>query len=143
MTEKRRPTGVTVFVALEVISGITDLILGLLLALGATFSIAGMERAPLVGQLVGLLTRFVGYEIMEFLVLGILAFVLAYGSWNGRGWAWTWTLILTFVGLVIAFLPAIRNPSSGIVLLTISLLIASLVVVYYLTRPHVKAYFGK
>ena len=55
-----------------------------------------------------------------FLALAIVSFVVAYGLLKGRGWAWTVTVILSIISIII----------SGIIL-------------YYLYRPHVKAYFGK
>jgi multisubunit Na+/H+ antiporter MnhB subunit len=54
------------------------------------------------------------------LAIAIASFVVAYGLLKGLGWAWTVTVILSIISIII----------SGIIL-------------YYLYRPHVKAYFGK
>ena len=65
-------------------------------------------------------------------VLGLVSFVMAWGLLKGKPWAWTVTLILTVIRAVFDL------PSMNIVGLIIDV-----VILYYLFRPHVKAYFGK
>jgi uncharacterized membrane protein (DUF2068 family) len=72
------------------------------------------------------------------ILLGIAYFVMAYGLWKGKRWAWTITLILSVIGII-----------SGIFSITtrhyevIIHIIINAVVIYYLYRPNVKAFFGK
>lgn len=65
-------------------------------------------------------------------VLGVISFVMAWGLLKGKPWAWTITLILTIISLIFDL------PSMNIIGLIIDI-----VILYYLFRPHVKAYFGK
>ena len=67
-------------------------------------------------------------------VLGILGFLVAFGYWNGRGWAWTAGMIVTVIGLILGLL----SLPEGVLGLIINTLI-----IYYLTRPYVKRWFGK
>lgn len=85
----------------------------------------------------GLVLLIVGIGII-LLVLGIAYLVMAYGLWNGRGWAWTITLILSGIGIIVAIASIVTGNVSAI----ISIIIHA-VVIYYLYRPNVKAFFGK
>jgi hypothetical protein len=71
--------------------------------------------------------------------LAIVSFVVAYGLLKGRRWAWTITIILSIISIVWnAITIATAANFGGIVSIIISGII-----IYYLFRPHVKAYFGK
>ena len=72
------------------------------------------------------------------IVLGIAYFVMAYGLWKGKGWAWTITLILSFIGIALG-IASIAVGNIG----AIFHIIINAIVVYYLYRPHVKAFFGR
>ena len=85
----------------------------------------------------GLVLLIVGIGVI-LLALGIAYLVMAYGLWNGRGWAWTITLILSVIGIVVAIASIVAGNVSAI----ISIIIHA-VVIYYLYRPNVKAFFGK
>jgi uncharacterized membrane protein HdeD (DUF308 family) len=85
----------------------------------------------------GLTLLIIGFGFL-LLVLGIAYLVMAYGLWNGRGWAWTITLILSVIGIIVA----IGTIVAGNVSAVISIIIHG-VVIYYLYRPNVKAFFGK
>ena len=69
-------------------------------------------------------------------IFAIVSLVLAFGLWNARGWAWTWTLISSILGLVVSIIGiAVGVGIIGIVIYA--------VIIYYLTRARVKAFFGK
>jgi len=85
----------------------------------------------------GLVLLVVGIGVI-LLVLGIAYLVMAYGLWKGRGWAWTITLILSVIGIIVAIASLVAGNVSAI----ISIIIHA-VVIYYLYRPNVKAFFGK
>jgi hypothetical protein len=71
--------------------------------------------------------------------LAIVSFIVAYGLLKGRRWAWTITIILSIISIVWnAITIATAANFGGIVSIIISGII-----IYYLYRPHVKAYFGK
>jgi hypothetical protein len=71
--------------------------------------------------------------------LAVVSFVVAYGLLKGRGWAWTVTLILSIISIVWNAITIVTAANFG----GIISIIISAVIIYYLYRPHVKAYFGK
>jgi hypothetical protein len=89
------------------------------------------------------------------LAVGVGYLVVSYGLLKGKGWAWTVTIILTIIAIVIQIISVVStsmlNASfasdinaliSGIISHIVGLAING-VILYYLYRPHVKAYFGK
>jgi uncharacterized membrane protein (DUF2068 family) len=85
----------------------------------------------------GLALLIIGIGII-LLALGIAYLVMAYGLWKGKGWAWTITLILSAIGIIVAVVSIATGNVGGI----ISIIING-VIIYYLYRPNVKAFFGK
>jgi predicted membrane protein len=71
---------------------------------------------------------------LVLLLIGLFSFVVAYGFWNGLGWAWTIGIILNILG-VLSNLASLPGGIFGLLL--------NGLILYYLTRPHVKRYFGK
>jgi zinc-ribbon domain len=70
--------------------------------------------------------------------IGIVYFVVAYGLLKGRLWAWTLTVIISIITVVLnVFAIAVLS------ILAIINIVFSAIILYYLFRPHVKAYFGK
>jgi uncharacterized membrane protein (DUF2068 family) len=72
-------------------------------------------------------------------VLGILFLVSGIGFFQGKGWAW-------LLGVLVAVLSVIRNvveAVSGVIITAVPGIVLALVVIYYLTTPAVKAYFGR
>ncbi len=117
--QKVRPTGVTILAILEIISGIAYFGAG---SMFATMSgMMGIDVAAYAGAVSG-----------GMIALGIASFIMAWGLLKGKSWAWTITLILTIIGL-----------ASNAVSFNVIGIIINAIVLYYLYRPHVKAYFGK
>jgi uncharacterized membrane protein (DUF2068 family) len=72
------------------------------------------------------------------IILGIAWFVLAWGLWTGKGWAWIITLILAVISAVFNVIEIITlNVGS------VFSLIVNIIIIYYLYRPNVRAYFGR
>jgi len=132
MSQKTRPTGVTILAVLEALGGMVWLLAGAgMMMVGALMPIFGVGLPMFLGAIAGLMS-------VIFLIFGIIAFVLAYGLFSGRGWAWLWSLVFAVIGIILALFEAMSSFGSGILPMIIYL-----VIVYYLTRPHVKAFFGK
>jgi len=122
---KVRPTGVTILAILEIISGAIAIGIGIFFS--ALWGSMGM----------GMMMDFGGSAIMGLIssiivALGAISFLMAWGLLKGKPWAWTITLILTIISLIFDL------PSMNIIGLIIDI-----VILYYLFRPHVQAYFGK
>jgi hypothetical protein len=134
-----RPTGVTIIAVLMVIAGVVMIIAGIsALAVAPFLPMAipsqdlptGLSASMLGGMAVG--------SGAVMLALGIAGLVISYGLFKGRGWAWTAAVVLSIIGVVMSVVAIVTGNFGSIV----SLIING-VILYYLYRPHVKAYFGK
>ena len=139
---KSRPTGVTIIAILNIIGGIVMLIGGLVLIAAGTF-IPSLPPSALEGSdLSGVPLGFLGggaIAVGAFIIaLGIVSFIVAYGLMKGLGWAWTVTIVLSIISIISNAISIASGNFGGIV----SIIISG-VILYYLYRPHVKAYFGK
>jgi hypothetical protein len=114
---KQRPIGVTIIAVLAILGGIAFLASGL-----------GTLLIPLIGIFIG----------SGLFILGLAYFLMAYGLWNGKSWAWTLTLILSGIGIIVG-IGSIVVGNIG----SIFHIIINVIVIYYLYRPNVKAFFDK
>jgi hypothetical protein len=159
-TPKSRPLGVTIIAILNIIGGAIMLIFGIgLITLGAVLPLAPpsvINQPELQGNLTAgqvpipptspettMIAQdlFGGFSIAIGIVLiaiAIVSFVVAYGLLKGRRWAWTVTIILSIISIVWNAITLAGGNFFGIISIIISA-----VIIYYLYRPHVKAYFGK
>jgi uncharacterized membrane protein (DUF2068 family) len=81
----------------------------------------------------------IGFLVSVILVpLGIAMLVVAYGLWKGKRWAWTITLVLSFIGIALG----LASIATGNIV-SIWPVIINAIVIYYLYRPNVKAFFGR
>lgn len=140
-TTNPRPTGVTIIAILNIISGIIMLIGGLgLAAIGSILPAMTTVDPNAGGQmaLAGLL-GVGGIAVGGILIiLGIISFIVAWGLLKGKSWAWIVTVILSVISIVIGIISLVGGNFGSI----INIIIAG-IIIYYLYRPHVKAYFGK
>ena len=141
MEIKKRPTGVTVIAVLVIIGGILFLFAGIAVVAVGSLSIS---------QIIGLVFVIIGAIL---LAVGIGFLVVSYGLLKGKRWSWTITVILLFIGIAIDVASIIifgyftfnmdtstfLTSNSG----SIASIIISVIILYYLYRPHIKSYFGK
>ncbi|MDA4114895.1 MAG: zinc ribbon domain-containing protein [Thaumarchaeota archaeon] len=109
-----RPTGVTAIGWVQVMGG------ALIIVLGIVFVIV----SPLIGA--------------PFIALGLLAAFIGRAVLTGKNWAWTLDLVLNILGIVLGV--ALLVFGSGLAIIAIAV---DAIIVYYLTRPVVRAYFGR
>jgi len=124
LAEKKRLTGVTVLAILNIIIGIGDITnIAPLVGIGGMIGVFWLELEAIAGLIEGILV-----------LQGIVLFVLAYGFLGGKGWGWTLGLIFGIWDIVM-----------GLILLPAGIIriIYGAIIIYYLTRSHVKAFFGK
>jgi hypothetical protein len=115
-----------------IIGGIIDLVAGAFSLVVASVYLSWLGILAGVAP-AGLLLSLVSFGSF---IAGVLSFVLGYGLWKGRGWAWTWTLIFSILGLIVSIVGiAVGIGIIGVVIYAI--------IIYYLTRARVKAFFGK
>jgi len=136
-SKMERPFGVALLSILAMIQAI----LGFVVAALAGIIFAWLETIMVEDYAYGPLEPgfFTALGIVVAVVCALFAIIyllIAWGLWTGQGWAWTVTLIFTILSLIGSIISLIAIV--GIVPLVINILI-----LYYLTRPHVKAFFGK
>jgi hypothetical protein len=76
-------------------------------------------------------------------VIGLASLAAGYGIWRRRRWAWMVALALSTLNVLQVLLGMAREGLSGIVSYGALSAIVSLVLFWYLTRPHVTAAFGR
>ena len=154
MQTQSRPRGVSIIAILIIIAGVLSLVVGIGLVVIGPFIMNVSPNSNLGSQIE---PHILGLVLVVFgailLALGVAYLVMAYGLRKGKGWAWTISIIVLFIGNAVNIISLsttsagvfsnggsnhLGNIVSGIVGIGISAFI-----VYYLYRPHVKAYFGK
>jgi hypothetical protein len=72
------------------------------------------------------------------MIFSLIWLLVGWGFASGKGWAWILGMIYTVISFVIAIGSLVINSGGGV----LGILIWGLML-YYLTRPGVKTYFGK
>ena len=156
MQAKHRPTGVTIIAILTIIEGILLLLAGIsLVVIGGFISTSTTSSTShTISQFLGVIAAAIGGVL---LVIGIGYLVMFYGLLKGKTWAWTITVILLLIGIAIQIISmaigGTLTASAGNgtstdqylseIIGTIVGLAINIIMLYYLYRPHVKAFFGK
>jgi len=116
-----RPLGVTIIGVIAFIGGLFGL-------LGAVTALSGtVTEPPIIGVVV--------------LIFGIFGLALGWGFLSGKSWAWTLGVLIYILSLPLGVSEVLLGGAGsfgGAVRVVVGVLI-----LYYLTRPHVKAFFGK
>ena len=120
MSYNVRPVGVTILAILEIISGAIAIVGGIFFV-----TITSVLDLDFLGAMSGIVAGIL-------VAIGIASFAMAWGLLGGKPWAWTATLVLTIISVIFELAAA-----------NIIGLIIDAIVLYYLFRPHVKAFFGK
>src|SRR5437867_9083642 len=149
MQKLSRPTGVTILAILAIIAAIAFLLggavlIGLGLVIGTyaasqvTSSLATAGRSGLGSLGAGTIAAIITAIGAIALSLRILYLAVGVGFLGGKGWAWTLGMIVSIIGIVLDGVQI----GFGAYFNVLGLIIG-IIIVYYLTRPHVKAFFGK
>ena len=141
----KRPKGVTIIGVLTIIGGIVMLIGGIsLVTLAAVVPIMPMNDGQINSQLAtagmspALLSIVSSATGGLLLILGIASLVVAYGLFKAKKWAWSISVVLSVISIAMGIVSIVTGNFGAIASIVISGII-----LYYLYRPHVKAYFGK
>ena len=126
-----RPTGITILAILELIFGIIILIGG-----AAVAAVSGSGILSTLGY--GYLSGMAAVAGGVLVVLGLVVLVVGWGMWTGKGWAWLLSVILYVLGILFG----IASLASGSLTSIVGLLI-EIFLLWYMFRPHVKAFFGR
>jgi hypothetical protein len=132
MQRPSRPVGITILAILEVLIGVV----GLLASLAVIGLSALASTLPTIGFLAGTIGLVIGGIALFFSIIWLATGV---GFLHGRGWAWTLGMVFS----VLSLLGAVAALSIGLVTGGIVGAFFWCLMLYYLTRNHVKAFFGK
>jgi hypothetical protein len=140
--------GVTILAILEILFGLLMLLasLGFFVVAGlfASQDILNQTGMQVPEWLINVAPLVFAIAGIVFLIMALIAFLLAYGFLKGRGWAWTLAMIFSVISIILSVVGWVLqgfNPA-GFVSMLISVIIP-VIVILYLTRVNVKAWFGK
>ncbi len=128
----QRPIGISILAILYGIGGVFLIIFSL--AMGAASNVSEFllpYEFWMEPELIAVVAAFL-------LILGVLFVVAANGLWKGKGWARNFALALQVVGILVDL--GFTSFAGGSALFGI---IFNLIIIYYLTRPGVKAFFSQ
>jgi hypothetical protein len=133
MTNLTRPLSVEIVAILELISGCISLVGGLLFIAFASFFSSVFPALAGIGIFLG------GILVL----VGAASLLLGFGLLRAKGWARSIALALSVLGLVMGGISMTILSSLGVVWLASSIptLAVNVLVIYFLTRPAVEAYF--
>ncbi len=117
---------------LEILIGIV----GLLASLAIIGFSAPLSTLPRVGSLLGTFGLIIGAVVLFFSLIWLAT---GAGFLHGRSWSWTLGMIFSILSL----LGAIGALTIGLITGGVGGLVFWGLMLYYLTRTHVKAFFGK
>ena len=127
-----RPIGITILAVLEILIGIVGF-LGSLALIGLS---ALLSTVPRVGPLLGSFGLIIGGMVLFFSLIWLAT---GAGFLHGRRWSWTLGMIFSMLSLF----GAVGALIIGLITGGVGGLIFWGLMMYYLTRNHVKAFFGK
>ncbi len=147
-----RPTGVILIAILMIIAGIIMIIIGPPLAFAGTIIPFVLESTPEQQQQQSMTSGDASHSQVSpsllsagilalgwiLMAIGIFSFIVAYGLLKGRSAAWKLTLIVSVISIAVNAI----SIATGVIIGTASIIISG-IILYYLYRPHVRAYFAK
>jgi hypothetical protein len=145
MPQRHRPLGVTILAILEILSGLISLIAAL-----GMFALAALSSSQELIDAIGPdapqwfvdsgATVFAIIGVV-FLIIALVAFLLAWGFLKGKKWAWIVGIIFAVLSVLSSLGQALLTGTlASIATLGISILIPVIILVYLLL-PNTKAWF--
>src|SRR2546428_5096062 len=131
MQKPSRPIGITILGIIEILIGI----LGLLVSIAIIGVSALFSALPTIGARIGAVGVVIGGVFAFFSLIWLATGV---GFLHGKGWAWTLGMIFT----VLSILGAAYVAFTGFYQAGYAL-VFWIIMIIYLTRSHVKVFFGK
>ncbi len=99
-----------------------------------TAFLAALGFSGLTGAIAGFVVAIISVVV---LIVGLIYLLLSWGLWSGKNWA----RIIWIIFAVLGALFALSTIAAGGYVAGIINLIIDALIIYYLTRPHVAAYF--
>src|SRR5256712_1377418 len=131
MQKPSRPIGITLLAIVQILIGVLGLLVSLaIIGLAAIFS-----ALPTIGARIGTVGVVIGGVFAFFSLIWLATGI---GFLHGRGWAWTLGMVFT----VLSILGAAYVAYTGVYQAGYAL-VFWIIMIIYLTRSHVKVFFGK
>jgi hypothetical protein len=131
MKSLARPRGLIVIISVQVLAGLLSLIGGIA---PSAFSLTSQAQG------LGFLQFLAPVLPAVLIVLGVFYLSLSYGLWKGYGWVWITEIVFILVHIV-ADIGFVASRSFAID--KFIGLVVILIILWYLLRPRVRAYFGR
>ena len=148
---RSRPIGVTIVSILMIVNGsllvgggiftilvIPNIINEQLAGNQTNITIGGQTNIQVGKTITGLINTIIVGVSSVSIALGVTAFVLAWGLLNGKGWSWLITVILAIISVIFSIVAVVSGGFTSFITLIING-----VIVYYMYKPPIKAYFGR
>jgi len=90
------------------------------------------------GLLLNANTILEALDALLAVIIGLLYLAAGIGFFGGKGWAWATAIIVSIVSLIVSVVDHPAAHAYGI-----PGAIVAVIMIYYLTRPHVKVFFGR
>ncbi len=159
MVSVERPLGVSILAILYFIGGVLSLVQGLFVLAGGAALLIGKAFSPLA------LGSNITVAGLIAVIIAIVDLALGYGLWTGKEWARIIIIIFCILGILaslvlialgalsftggfaiarmIPVLVFVKIFAALPLVMGLITLVIDVLIVYYLTRPHVKAFFKK
>jgi len=124
-----RPTGITVLAILYILGGIGMIVLALVMGFFSLITIAPSYLPSNFSVFGGLIALVLG-------IVAIIQFTVAVALFSGKSWARTLVIIFVIIDLIFETVLLFAGNVFGIIFIIIDI-----IVLYYMWRPHVIAYF--
>ena len=135
---REKPAGVDLLGIIMIISGLFAFFTGLDSIGFAAFLATVLPINTAIPGIVDATAGYLAFWGSILFVLGIASFIVAFGLFNGKSWAWSGAMALAIIGIIIPVMNIIVGYWPSIFTILFSGL-----VIYYLTREEVRAYFGR
>ena len=127
VNRSKKPTGITVLAVLSILGGIGSLLFGLFIVMVISFGVP--------------LTLDLTFSIVSFIVMGIWGIVVGVAFFIGKKRGWILGVVSFVLGSIVSAGTLVMKYPSGYEYNLAFMGITGLIV-YYLYRPHVRAYFN-
>ena len=147
-TKAERPLGIAILAVLDIIGGILAFIGGIAMAAVSAMvndpDIRDMIRDAMISAGITDVEAIIDILVTVLIVVGAILFIMGlvgivvgWGFWAGKQWAWIIGVIFYIVCTVISVVGMVWSLTN-----VIGVIIGALIL-YYLFRPNVKAWFGR
>ena len=125
-----RPTGITILAILELIAGI--IFATAAIAIGAIATMGGPSMFGMMASAIG------GFIAAILVMLAMFSFIISGALFSGKRWGRGIVIVFSIIDLVLSAVSIVGGN-----VFSIADIILNLIILYYMWRPHVIAYFNK